>query len=83
MHYVYLSLYYLSLVMMLIAAVVAGGLLTSLSYFLSYRAFATDAKVDWERLENLALSVITAVIVVVGWLLVNKLVATLGGINAL
>lgn len=81
MHYVYLSLYYLSLVMMWIAGLLLGGLVHWTLYALICRAFATDAKLD--KVERAVTLVGIALVVLATWFLVNRLVVTLGGINAL
>ena len=85
MHYVYLSLYYLPLAMMWIAGLLLGGLVHWAMYVLICRAFATDASeaASDKLLERAGLLVIIAMIVLVVWFLVNKVVAMLGGINAL
>jgi len=85
MHYVYLSLYYLSLVMMWIAGLAAGILFHWTVWVLICRVFATDAKeaANDKMLERAGFYTIIALIVFVFWFLVNKLAATLGGINAL
>ena len=87
MHYVYLSLYYLSLVMMWIAGLLLGGLVHWTLYALICRAFAMPASTAFDRaqlrLERAAILLTTATIVLLVWFLVNKLVAMLGDINAL
>lgn len=81
MHSVYLSLYYLSLVMMWIAGLLLGGLVHWAAYVMICRVFATDAKLD--KVERAATLVGIALVVLATWFLVNNLVVMLGGINAL
>lgn len=81
MHYVYLSLYYLSLVMMWIAGLLLGGLVHWTAYVMICRVFATDAKLD--KVERAVTLVGIALVVLATWFLVNNLVVMLGGINAL
>ena len=87
MHYVYLSLYYLSLAMMWIAGLAAGILIHWTVYVLICRAFAMPASTAFDRaqlrLERAAILLTTAAVVLIVWFLVNRLAATLGGINAL
>lgn len=85
MHYVYLSLYYLSLAIILIAVLAVGILIHWAVFVLICRAFATDANESMsdEKLERVGILTITALLVLVAWSLVNRVVAMLGGINAL
>lgn len=81
MHYVYLNLYYLSLVMMWIAGLLLGGLVHWATYVMICRVFATDAKLD--KVDRAATLVGIALVVLATWFLVNRVVAMLGDINAL
>lgn len=85
MHYVYLSLYYLSLAIILIAVLAVGILFHWAVFVLICRVFATDANESMsdEKLERAGILTITALLVLVAWSLVNRVVAMLGGINAL
>lgn len=87
MHYVYLSLYYLSLVMMWIAGLLLGGLVHWAAYVMICRVFAMPASTAFDRaqlrLERVAILLTTAAIVLIVWFLVNRVVAMLGDINAL
>jgi len=85
MHYVYLSLYYLSLAMMWIAGLAAGILFHWTVWVLICHLFVTDVSQEKQQreVERSGILTITAFIVLVVWFLVNRLAATLGGINAL